>query len=108
MAGNVTVDSNDKLYGTVQTWHCNHTLKVVNVTRGTEIERFSSWDDGTIYLGDGGTTTPAAPMGGPANGTIGWAPESRLTAYVGDLIRIVRPGYDNLYTSGKIVTEFTL
>jgi hypothetical protein len=93
----VNVDSSGKLAGSIRTYHCNQTLKVVNLNNMDQVERYSSDTDGTIYLGD-------LSMG--LAGT--WIADSRLSVTTGDIIRVYRPGYDNLYGSNSPVVEFTV
>lgn len=98
----ITINSDGKLAGNIRTFHCNQTLRITNVTTGVEIERYSSWEDGTIYLDQG-------PTSGSASGqTIMWLSESQLSVEPGDLIRIFKPGFDNNYNSESIVIEFTI
>lgn len=94
---NIAIDSNGKLDGTMRTYHCNQVLKVVNMNTMEEIERLSDHVNGTIYLGNGPSTNAGT-----------WSPASRLSVTPGDTIRVYSPGYDNLYTSGRIVAEATL
>lgn len=79
-----------ELQGSVTTYHCNHRLKVVNTRTFEEIERPSSWTDGTITLGSN------TPLG------------TRLTVQSGDTIKVFRPGFDNEYNSQQTVAEFTV
>lgn len=79
-----------ELQGSITTYHCNQAIKLVNTRTFEEIERRSSWDNGTITLG---------------NNT---ALDSRLTVQSGDTIKVFRPGYDNQYNSQQVITEFTI
>jgi len=86
----LAVNSSNELDGTITTYHCAQVLKIRNENTGGEIERLSSWQDGTVVVGTGTATN------------------ARLTASPGDIIKIYAPGYDNLYNSGRVVAQFTV
>ena len=101
--GALTINAAGNLAGSIKTYHCCHLLKIKNMNTGEEIERFSAWEDGTIYIGTG-------PAGGSSGGNSLFFSSAvdTLAAQTGDVIRIYRPGFDNNYSSERIVLEVTL
>ena len=95
-SGAITISSG-KASGSIATYHCNQLIKVRNRRTSKEIERMSNWNDGTIELAAGPTTSGLT-----------WEPEVRLEAMTGDVLEIFRPGYDNLYSSENLIGEITI
>ena len=101
--GNLTIDAAGNLAGSIKTYHCCHILKIKNINTGEEIERFSAWEDGTIYIGTG----PAGASSGGNNIFFSSNTDS-LAAQPGDTIVVYRPGFNNNYASERVVLEVTL
>lgn len=101
--GNLSINAAGNLAGSIKSYHCCHILKIKNMNTGEEIERFSAWEDGTIYIGN-------SPAGGSSGGNSVFFSSNadNLAAQTGDVIRIYRPGFDNNYSSERIVLEVTL
>lgn len=92
----LSLGSDGYIDGTFTSHHCNQMLKIRNANNGQEVERFSDYINGRIYLGSGSFP------GYGANSSL------RLQATYGDTIKVFRPGYDNLYSSENLVAEFTI
>jgi len=93
---NVSIGTGNILQGNIITYHTNQPIKVLNATRGGEIERLSGWEDGKIFLGFISETTG------------NFLYDNTLEVFPGDTIKVVSPGFTNLYNSGRLIAEFTL
>lgn len=79
-----------ELQGSITTYHCNQTLKIVNDRTSQQIERQASYLDGTVTFG---ANTDA---------------NNRLDIMTGDTIKVYRPGFDNEYNSLSLIFEATI